>query len=106
MNEGETDLSAVQNDYYKRITDVFSKPSMSIQPLYDVSLIDEDKVRSTFIDNQETKRFVRVAKENLYYPPARLKLALTYLYTSPGMPIVYYGTEIALDGGECLIIAV
>ncbi|MDM5153808.1 alpha-amylase family glycosyl hydrolase [Bacillus sp. DX1.1] len=99
MNEGETDLSAVQNDYYKRITDVFSKPSMSIQPLYDVSLIDEDKVRSTFIDNQETKRFVRVAKENLYYPPARLKLALTYLYTSPGMPIVYYGTEIALDGG-------
>ena len=33
------------------------------------------------------------------YPPSRLKLALTYLLTSPGIPNFYYGTEIALDGG-------
>ena len=33
------------------------------------------------------------------YPPSRLKLALTYLLTTPGIPNFYYGTEIALDGG-------
>ncbi len=36
----------------------------------------------------------------MYYPPSRLKLALTYLLTSPGIPNFYYGTEIALDGGS------
>ena len=58
----------------------------------------------TFLDNQETKRFARIAKENMYYPPSRLKLALTYLFTSPGIPNFYYGTEIALDGGMFRII--
>ena len=37
------------------------------------------------------------------YPPSRLKLALTYLLTSPH-PEFYYGTEIALDGGILQII--
>lgn len=94
------EAEGIHNKYYKQITDVFSEPGISIKPLYDASLIEGDEVRGTFVDNQETKRFVRIAKENAYYPPARLKLALAYLYTSPGVPIVYYGTEIALDGGE------
>ncbi|WP_242159474.1 alpha-amylase family glycosyl hydrolase [Bacillus cereus group sp. BfR-BA-01431] len=91
---------SVQNDYYKAITNAFSKTDRSIQPLYDASLIEADQVMNTYIDHQNTKRFVRLVKENGYYPPARLKLALAYLYTSPGLPIVYYGTEIALDGGS------
>ncbi|PFR24934.1 alpha-amylase [Bacillus cereus] len=96
MTDGEEGL---HNAYYKHITDVFTKSDMSIKPLYDASLVENEKVASTFVDSQDTKRFVRSAKENAYYPPARLKLALTYLYTSPGLPVVYYGTEIALDGG-------
>lgn len=96
MTDGE---EGIHNEYYKHITDVFTKLDTSIKPLYDASLIGNGKVASTFVDSQDTKRFVRSAKENAYYPPSRLKLALTYLYTSPGLPIVYYGTEIALDGG-------
>ncbi|PFK33290.1 alpha-amylase [Bacillus cereus] len=96
MTDGE---EGIHNAYYKHITDVFTKSDMSIKPLYDASLVENEKVASTFVDSQDTKRFVRSAKENEYYPPSRLKLALTYLYTSPGMPTVYYGTEIALDGG-------
>lgn len=97
MNDGE---EGMHNEYYKHITDVFTKSDMSIKPLYDASLVENEKVASTFVDSQDTKRFVRSAKENAYYPPSRLKLALTYLYTSPGLPIIYYGTEIALDGGS------
>ncbi|MBC6971536.1 alpha-amylase [Bacillus sp. Xin] len=96
MNDGE---EGIHNEYYKHITDVFTKSDMSIKPLYDASLVENEKAASTFVDSQDTKRFVRSAKENAYYPPSRLKLALTYLYTSPGLPVVYYGTEIALDGG-------
>ncbi|SDZ25776.1 alpha-amylase family glycosyl hydrolase [Bacillus sp. 166amftsu] len=96
MTDGEENI---HSGYYEYITDIFTKPDTSIKPLYDASLIENGKVTGAFLDSQDTKRFVRIAKENAYYPPARLKLALAYLYTSPGVPIVYYGTEIALDGG-------
>ncbi|MFI8705898.1 alpha-amylase family glycosyl hydrolase [Bacillus sp. NPDC077411] len=86
--------------YQERMTDVFAKPNVSVKPLYDVTKSSGDTLEGTFVDNSQTERFVRKAKENKYFPPARLKLALAYLYTSPGIPFVYYGTEIALDGGE------
>lgn len=96
MTDGEENI---HSGYYEYITDIFTKPDTSIKLLYDASLIENGKVTGAFLDSQDTKRFVRIAKENAYYPPVRLKLALAYLYTSPGVPIVYYGTEIALDGG-------
>lgn len=86
--------------YQQRITEVFAKPNISVKPLYDVTKMDGDRMEGTFVDNSQTERFVRIAKENKYYPPTRLKLALAYLYTSPGVPFIYYGTEIALDGGK------
>lgn len=86
--------------YQERMTDVFAKPNISVKSLYDVTKSGGGRLEGTFVDNSQTERFVRKAKENKYYPPARLKLALVYLYTSPGIPFVYYGTEIALDGGN------
>ncbi|MEH6888892.1 alpha-amylase family glycosyl hydrolase [Bacillus sp. JJ864] len=86
--------------YQERMTDVFAKPNISVKSLYDVTKSGGDRLEGMFVDNSQTERFVRKAKENKYYPPARLKLALVYLYTSPGIPFVYYGTEIALDGGD------
>ncbi|MED1412614.1 alpha-amylase family glycosyl hydrolase [Bacillus paramycoides] len=107
-DEVQKDLQAIKkdfrimtkedNEYYKKIVESFSKTDMSVKPLYDVS--EKEGEFATFLDNQETERFARIAKENMYYPPSRLKLALTYLYTSPGIPNFYYGTEIALDGGN------
>ena len=87
-------------DYQQRMTDVFAKPNMSVKPLYDVTKSGGDRLEGIFVDNSQTERFVRTAKENKYFPPTRLKLALAYLYTSPGIPFIYYGTEIALDGGK------
>ncbi|PFJ17919.1 alpha-amylase [Bacillus cereus] len=86
------------NEYNEKIVESFSKADISVKPLYDVS--KKEGEFTTFLDNQETKRFARIAKENMYYPPSRLKLALTYLLTSQGIPNFYYGTEIALDGGD------
>ncbi|QKE73516.1 alpha-amylase [Arthrobacter citreus] len=53
-----------------------------------------------YVDDEMTKRFVSIALSKGQYPPSRLKLALTYLFTSPGIPLTYYGTEIALNGGN------
>lgn len=90
-------MTKEDSEYNEKIVDAFSKADVSVKPLYDVS--KKDGAAATFLDNQDTKRFARIAKENMNYPPSRLKLALTYLLTTPGIPNFYYGTEIALDGG-------
>lgn len=50
-----------------------------------------------FIDNHDNKRFITAAGEN---GEAYLKLALAFELTYPSIPIIYYGTEIAMDGGD------
>ena len=91
-------MTKEDSEYNEKIVESFSKADVSVKSLYDVSKKEGKFV--TFLDDQETKRYARIAKENMYYPPSRLKLALTYLLTSPGIPNFYYGTEIALDGGS------
>ena len=91
-------MTKEDSEYNEKIVESFSKADVSVKSLYDVSKKEGEFV--TFLDDQETKRYARIAKENMYYPPSRLKMALTYLLTSPGIPNFYYGTEIALDGGS------
>ncbi|HDR3896208.1 MULTISPECIES: alpha-amylase family glycosyl hydrolase [Bacillus] len=91
-------MTKEDSEYNEKIVESFSKADVSVKSLYDVSKKEGEFV--TFLEDQETKRYARIAKENMYYPPSRLKLALTYLLTSPGIPNFYYGTEIALDGGS------
>lgn len=54
----------------------------------------------TFMDNDKIERFTNETIDKNKHPGPRWKLALTYLYTTPGIPIVFYGSEIALSGGE------
>jgi glycosidase len=48
----------------------------------------------TFLDNHDQARFMSVGGAT----PARLNVALTFLYTSRGVPCLYYGTEQAFNG--------
>lgn len=57
-------------------------------------------VTANFFDNEFTSRFTKDIVEERQFPGSRWKTALTYLYTTPGIPVIYYGTEIALNGGE------
>jgi alpha-amylase len=57
-----------------------------------------ENARAIFIDNHDVARFVGAD------PPtattlARLRQGLVYLFTMPGTPVLYYGSEIALPGG-------
>ncbi len=46
---------------------------------------------ATFIDNHDNPRFLAPSCANNNYK--KLKLALTFLLTSRGIPVIYYGTE-------------
>jgi alpha-amylase len=83
----------------EKLRDAFSKPDQSTLGIFPKEISKSAYLTGTFMDNQWSERFTREAVQNNLHPGSRWKLALTYLYTTPGIPIVYYGTEIALDGG-------
>ena len=63
----------------------------------DLGAGNEDR-RAIFIDNHDVPRFVGRDTPDAA-TKARLEQALVYLFTMPGTPVLYYGTEVALPGG-------
>lgn len=54
------------------------------------------ELNAIFIDNHDNSRFMSLnPRKSLEYT----KQALTFLYSYPAIPVVYYGTEIAMAGG-------
>jgi glycosidase len=56
----------------------------------------------TFIENHDTERFFTAAGggEDPEIALRRTQLALTFLFTTRGIPQLYYGGELAMEGGE------
>lgn len=81
----------------EELRNVFAKPDHSLETVA-ASLKDYSHIK--FMDNPFTHRFTRDTIELNEHPGPRWRLALTFLYTTPGTPFVFYGSEIALDGGE------
>lgn len=77
---------------------VFANTSRSFESLKTNQ--ENGQSTTTFFDNEFTSRFTKDIVDERQFPGSRWKTALTYLYTTPGVPVVYYGTEIALNGGE------
>jgi glycosidase len=59
----------------------------------DYKYVDANKLE-TFIDNHDRARFLTWANDNYQ----RLRSALTFMMTTRGVPVIYYGTEQADDG--------
>lgn len=76
---------------------VFANTNTSFQSL---ETNQENGLSTTFFDNEFTSRFTKDIVDERQFPGSRWKTALTYLYTTPGVPVVYYGTEIALNGED------
>lgn len=58
-----------------------------LQRFMDPTLYPNPNVMPTFLDNHDVQRFLAVSTSN------GLAQALAFLFTAPGIPIVYYGTE-------------
>jgi alpha-amylase len=80
--------------------DTFSDTNRSQKMLYDKWDKGSNLPLANFLDDVHSTRFTAKALENENHPGARTKQGLSYLYTSPSVPVVFYGTEIALNGGK------
>lgn len=58
----------------------------------------KDVPTQVMIDNVWTDRFTLDATEEKMYPPTRNKIAVSTALLLPGVPVVQYGTEIAMNG--------
>ncbi|GGF15684.1 glycosyl hydrolase [Halobacillus andaensis] len=97
--------SFVDYPYYNAATETFKASDGSLTSLSNVwqrnkEYYEEPYLLGNFIDNHDNKRFTRVAGKENENPVTRWKLALTHMFTAPGFPITYYGSEVPLDGGE------
>ncbi|UOR14127.1 alpha-amylase family glycosyl hydrolase [Halobacillus amylolyticus] len=96
--------SFVNNPFSKRARNSFKEAGESLNPLFNQWERDKKLYNSFnighFLDDPNSQRFTRLALENRQNPITRWKLGLTYMFTSPGIPILYYGSEVPLDGGE------
>ncbi|QCJ41730.1 alpha-amlyase [Bacillus sp. S3] len=80
---------------------VFATTNQSFQSLNQALQVGQkSELKAKFFDNEYTTRFTNDIVDQRQFPGSRWKTALTYLYTTPGIPIFYYGTEIALIGGD------
>lgn len=84
---------------YYAINNVFkeSKPVFEISSLIkkSESSYPNRYLMGTFIDNHDVPRFIFQTDK---YKIERLKNALTFIMTYTGIPVVYYGTEVPLNG--------
>lgn len=83
---------------YYGISDTLAKdggPEALGKAVVSGSMYSNRNLMGTFIDNHDVPRFVNRLDE----PAKRLLQALAVTMTYTGIPVLYYGTEIALPGG-------
>lgn len=83
----------------EELRNVFASTNKTFSPLND-NKVQKPELQPQFFDNENTTRFTQDIVTNKHFPGARWKTALTYIYSTPGIPVVFYGSEIALNGGE------
>ena len=95
--------SVLDYPLYFTLNSVFATASGAtslIQNHYNAVAADYDPATQmqlvTFLDNHDNPRFLSASEAN--NNTNRLELALAFLYTSRGIPCLYYGTEQGFDG--------
>lgn len=96
---------SVDYPLYTKLRDAFVLPDQSLSLVFsslerNEQLYNRPELMGKFIDNHDNPRFTHHIIKNNVHPGPRWRLALTFMYTTPGIPIVYYGSEIALNGGN------
>ncbi|MGV8153979.1 MAG: alpha-amylase family glycosyl hydrolase [Alkaliphilus sp.] len=73
----------------------FGKTGRLVRAIKNQSIFETPENHAIFIDNHDTTRFV---SESFEYGEEYLKQALTFIMTYPALPVIYYGTEIGMEG--------
>lgn len=85
---------------YKAITTTFNEYGKSSK-LKNAIIADLDSLNNSknaiFIDNHDNPRFI---SKHRHFADEYYKEALTFIMTYPQIPVIYYGTEIGMEGKE------
>ncbi|RKQ31318.1 alpha-amlyase [Oceanobacillus halophilus] len=96
-----TTLQAIENRSIATVmSDVFSMPDNEVSEIYDVWKENESTSSLLYVDDMYTKRFTQKFSENGRNSLTVWKLALTYMFTTPGTPMIFQGSEIPMYGGN------
>lgn len=96
-----TSLDAMDNYALgQKISDVFSKPDNAVGEIYEASQKAMELPSLVAVDDKYSKRFSQVFGENKRNAVTTWKLALTYMYTTPGTPTLLQGSEVGMYGGD------
>lgn len=97
-------LDSIMNYPFKTgVTDFFAKKSIDVQEFSNIlgvnrMLYMDSVVKQMWnlIDSHDTKRFLTECEDDL----DAMKLAVGFQFTYVGVPYIYYGDEIGMDGGD------
>lgn len=94
-----TSLDAVDNyELGDIISEVFSEPDQAVSQIYEASTIAEEYPSIVGVDDKYSMRFTQKFAENKRNTLTAWKLALTYMYTTPGVPVILQGSEVGMYG--------
>lgn len=92
-------IDAVQNYvFYEKMNDVFSQVNTPVSDIYDEWNKAYEEKNLLFVDTKNTPRFSFTTAEQSRSALTTWQLALTFMYTSPGTPIVLQGSELPMYG--------
>ncbi|TMN23074.1 alpha-amylase family glycosyl hydrolase [Lentibacillus cibarius] len=83
------------------MVETLADPGAPVEAIYDTWTENGKKQGLNYLDSKQTERFTTKLLKNGRNPLTTWKLALTYLYTAPGAPMIWQGSEIPM-GGESL----
>lgn len=96
------DISAIQaienNELLEKLNEVFTEAEQPVEALYDTWFKNGQHTDLIMIDNKKTARYSNNTADNGRNTLTTWKLALTYMYTMPGTPMIYQGSEIPMFG--------
>lgn len=94
-------IDAVENHaLYEAISNTFEKVGPTLDELYETWTNLTHPKDFLFTETKQSARFANRAIVNDRTPLTAWKLALTYLYTTPGIPYMYQGNELQMLGLE------
>lgn len=85
-------------DMFETLNEVFTEPDVPVSKLFETwQQLDNDNI-ALYVDNINTARFSNNFADMGRNSQTVWQLTLAFLYTAPGVPIVYQGSEIPMYG--------
>lgn len=92
-------IQLVENQQRQQsLAETFAKVDEPVEQLFQTWEKSGTGIDLTYVDNKSIDRFTQVFADNGRNAVTTWQLALTYLYTTPGVPIIYQGSEIPMYG--------